>query len=67
MPWHITKLNRGIWERARTHEMSSIPNPQDSVRHGLDKAPNACSDCHTDRDPAWAVQTIERWRAGGTP
>lgn len=67
MPWHITKLNRGIWERARTHEMSSIPNPQESVRHGLDKAPNACSDCHADRDPAWAVQTIERWRAGGSP
>lgn len=66
MPWHITKLNRGIWERARTHEMSSIPNPQDSVRHGLDKAPNACTDCHAAQGPAWAVEAMEREWPGST-
>ncbi len=59
MPWHITKLNRGIWERARTHQMSSIPNPQDSLLHGLERAPNACSDCHEDHGPQWALEQME--------
>lgn len=66
MPWHITKLNRGIWERARTHEMSSLPNPQDSVRLGLDRSPNACTDCHAQQGPQWAVETMERWWPGST-
>jgi len=66
MPWHITKLNRGIWERARTHEMSSIPNPQDSVRLGLDRSPNACTDCHAQQGPQWAVDAMERWWPGST-
>ncbi len=66
MPWHITKLNRGIWERARTHEMSSIPNPQDSVKFGLEKAPNACTDCHKPEGPEWAVDVMERWWPGST-
>ncbi|RME70236.1 MAG: hypothetical protein D6784_17030 [Chloroflexi bacterium] len=37
------------------------PDPQASLDHGgLDKMPNACSTCHTDRaeDPAWAVSII---------
>lgn len=66
MPWHITKLNRGVWERTRTHDMSSVPNPQDSVRFGLENAPNACSDCHSEQGPAWAVETMERWWPGST-
>ncbi|TVQ31636.1 MAG: hypothetical protein EA370_12810 [Wenzhouxiangella sp.] len=61
MPKHITKLNTGIWERTRTHEMSSLPNPHDSVRFGLDNAPNACSDCHTDSSPADLVEVMREW------
>jgi len=59
MPKHITKLNTGIWERTRTHEMSSLPNPQDSVRFGLDQAPNACSECHGDWSPEFLVRTMQ--------
>ncbi len=61
MPQHITKLNTGIWERTRTHEMSSLPNPQDSLRFGLDGAPNACSDCHEDHAPAELLDVMRRW------
>lgn len=66
MPWHISKLNSGIRERARTHEMSSIPNPQDSVRLGLDGAPNACTDCHAKESPQWAVDKMEAWWPNST-
>lgn len=61
MPWHITKLNRGVWERSRTHDMSSLPNPRDSVRWGYEHAPNACSDCHQDRSPQWVVEAMSEW------
>ncbi len=61
MPKHITKLNTGIWQRARTHEMSSLPNPEDSVRFGLDQAPNACSDCHADVPPEELAEIMDRW------
>ena len=62
MPKHITKLNRGVWERSRTHDMSSVPKPADSVRLGLAGVPNACNDCHDDRDAAWAADAIKAWR-----
>ena len=32
----------------------TIPDPQLTVDFGV---PNACSRCHTDKDPAWAVKT----------
>ncbi|HRQ64100.1 MAG TPA: multiheme c-type cytochrome [Xanthomonadaceae bacterium] len=66
MPRHITKLNRGVWERTRTHEMSSLPNPQDSLRHGIEHAPNACADCHEAKGPQWAVEAMERMWPGST-
>ena len=46
--------------------MGSIPNPQDSVRLGLDKAPNACTDCHAEQGPQWAVDAMEAWWPGST-
>lgn len=61
MPLHITKLNTGIWERTRTHEMSSLPNPDDSLHYGLDNAPNACSDCHADMALEDLIDTMEAW------
>ena len=61
MPQHITKLNTGIWERTRTHEMSSLPNPADSLHFGLDNAPNACSDCHADMALEELVDIMREW------
>ena len=42
----------------RDHTMS-VPAPENTVAFGI---PNACTECHTDRKPAWAV---ERARASG--
>ncbi len=66
MPRHITKLNRGVWERTRTHEMSSLPNPQDSLVYGSAHAPNACTDCHETQGPQWAVEAMQRLWPGST-
>ncbi len=35
-----------------------IPRPDLSVKLGT---PNACNDCHHDRDPQWAAAAIEGW------
>ncbi len=35
-----------------------IPRPDLSERFGVS---NACNDCHTDKDAAWAASAIERW------
>ena len=35
-----------------------IPRPDESQRFGTS---NACTDCHTDRDAAWAAAAVERW------
>lgn len=61
MPYHLTKLNRGIWERGRAHDMSAIPSPADSLAHGLDQAPNACNDCHQSEGPQWAADAWQAW------
>ena len=35
-----------------------VPRPDKSVRFGTS---NACNDCHTDKDAAWAAAAVERW------
>jgi hypothetical protein len=38
----------------RDHTMS-VPAPENTVAFGI---PNACTECHTDRKPAWAVEVL---------
>ncbi|HYN38590.1 MAG TPA: tetratricopeptide repeat protein, partial [Rhodospirillales bacterium] len=35
-----------------------VPRPDESVRFGTS---NACTDCHADKDAAWAAAAVERW------
>lgn len=35
-----------------------IPRPDESVRFGTS---NACTDCHAEKDAAWAAAAVERW------
>ncbi|MBK8210915.1 MAG: tetratricopeptide repeat protein [Rhodospirillales bacterium] len=35
-----------------------VPRPDESVRFGTS---NACNDCHSDKDAAWAAAAVERW------
>lgn len=44
----------------RAHSLT-IPVPENAVRHGF---PNACNNCHKDRDADWAVQQMNRWYGG---
>ena len=61
MPRHIQNLATGANRPVRTHWMSEVPRPEVSERLGLDRAPNACNDCHRDRAPAWASGWMREW------
>jgi hypothetical protein len=61
MPKTLTKLATGVLETTRTHNMSSIPSPANSVRHGVERAPNACTLCHEDEAPQWAQDYVQDW------
>jgi len=60
MPRDIQNLVGGFERWTRSHQMSSIPRPQATVEHGAG-APNACNECHADRDARWAVSQVEEW------
>jgi doubled CXXCH motif protein/cytochrome c554/c'-like protein len=64
MPKHIETVGGGVRERVRTHDISDIPRPENTVRFGPAGAPNACTDCHRDKPPQWAVERLSTWRNG---
>jgi len=41
-----------------------VPEPRLTLELGV---PNACNDCHADRDPQWAQDALTEWGMGGTP
>lgn len=61
MPKEILNIASGLPHYTRTHWMSSLPDPENSVRFGLENAPNACNNCHTEQTPAWAVDKMSEW------
>ena len=61
LPKSIHNHVGGYLKETRTHDMSTIPKPAVSLELGLENAPNACNDCHADRDPAWAVARMREW------
>ena len=48
----------------RSDHSFRVPRPDLSVKHGTR---NACTDCHTDQDAAWAEAAASGWRGGGAP
>lgn len=60
-PYRLKNLATGVGTQARTHDMSSMPNPAASVTYGLENSPNACNNCHTDQTPAWAADWMTIW------
>ncbi|MCU1384081.1 MAG: Tetratricopeptide 4 [Acidobacteria bacterium] len=57
MPKTVISLNATM----RDHTIS-VPAPENTVTFGI---PNACTACHTDRKPAWAVDVLKTWWPNG--
>jgi predicted CXXCH cytochrome family protein len=54
---HMPERTYMIVDRRHDHGFR-IPRPDLSVKLGT---PNACNDCHADKQPQWAASAIERW------
>jgi hypothetical protein len=61
MPRVLTKLATGVLETTRTHKMSSIPSPANTLRFGMEGSPNACTQCHEDQSVQWAEDYMNEW------
>lgn len=60
LPPEIKSIVTGIERDVRTHTMSSLPDPENTVIFG-ENAPNACNACHTDQSAEWSVEWMEEW------
>jgi predicted CXXCH cytochrome family protein len=54
------KIYMGVDDR-RDHSFR-VPEPQLTIDLGI---PNACNQCHADRDASWAARALEQWGVGG--
>jgi hypothetical protein len=49
--------------RARTHQIDDIPNADMTQRFGQSESPNACLQCHGEKNAHWVKQQIASWKA----
>jgi predicted CXXCH cytochrome family protein len=54
---HMPARTYMIVDRRHDHSLR-VPRPDLSVKLGT---PNACNDCHADKDPQWAAAAVEGW------
>ena len=60
---HMPPKNYMVVDPRHDHSMR-IPRPDLSVKLGT---PNACNNCHTDRDAGWAAQQVRNWYDDSLP
>jgi len=58
---HMPKTVISLRASMRDHTIS-VPAPENTARFGI---PNACTECHADRKPEWAVETLREWWPNG--
>ena len=58
---HMPKTVISINATMRDHTIS-LPAPENTAALGI---PNACTECHADRKPAWAVDVLKSWWPNG--
>lgn len=54
---HMPRTVLSIKAEIRDHSMS-IPVPENTIRHNI---PNACNNCHKDRNAEWALEQMNKW------
>jgi hypothetical protein len=58
---HMPKTVISIKARMRDHTIS-VPTPENTVKFDI---PNACTECHRDKPPSWAVSVLRSWWPAG--
>ena len=58
---HMPRTVLSIKAEIRDHSIT-VPAPENTITHQI---PNACNNCHKDRDAAWAVKNLNQWYGDG--
>ena len=58
---HMPRTVVSLRSRMPDHAIG-VPAPENTVRHGI---PNACSECHREKPPDWAVGVLAEWYPQG--
>jgi hypothetical protein len=58
---HMPRTVISLRSRMPDHTIS-VPAPENTVRFGI---PNACSECHRDKDARWAAGVLTQWYPNG--
>lgn len=58
---HMPRTSISLRHRMPDHTIS-VPAPENTTRFGI---PNACNECHQDKDAAWAERHLGSWFPGG--
>jgi predicted CXXCH cytochrome family protein len=54
---HMPRTVLSIKAKIRDHSIT-VPVPENTTNHQI---PNACNECHADRDAAWAAKAMDAW------
>lgn len=60
---HMPRILDALLFEARSHQMDDIPNADMTLRFGRQDSPNACLDCHHDKDALWLKRQLLARRA----
>jgi predicted CXXCH cytochrome family protein len=58
---HMSDVNWRLLTRRRDHTFAP-PVPEMTAQYGV---PNACTTCHDDKTPEWAIRTMDGWYGEG--
>jgi len=63
---HMPRFLTGALHFLRDHSIRA-PDPSLTAKYGKQNAPNACNQCHIDKDVAWASEWRLKWWGEGDP
>jgi predicted CXXCH cytochrome family protein len=58
---HMPRIVSALLFKARSHQIE-IPTADLTERFGQKESPNACLNCHGEKDASWARRSLELWR-----
>jgi predicted CXXCH cytochrome family protein len=60
---HMPKIMNSLLFAARSHQIDDRPLAETSLRFGQKESPNACLNCHKEKDGKWLQSSLRAWQA----
>jgi len=59
---HMPKIMNSLLFSARSHQIDDKPRADTVLRFGQQESPNACLNCHQERDAKWLQTKLKEWK-----